>query len=53
MLESLKDYVYERRWRLAKAAGVTGGVYFFGRYIAERIEEVRETVMQEKLAREK
>jgi peroxin-3 len=52
MLESMKDYVYERRWRLTRAATVTGSVYFCGRYTLDRVEEVRYAVVRDKLARE-
>jgi peroxin-3 len=37
---------------LAKTAGVIGGAYLIGRYVVERLEEVKEKVMQERLARD-
>lgn len=38
---------------MATVAGVVGGIYLAGRYILERLEEVREQVVQETTAREK
>jgi len=35
------------------AGGFAGGVYLVGHYISERLEEVKERVMQERLARDK
>ena len=35
------------------AGGFAGGVYLVGCYINERLEEVKERVMQERLARDK
>lgn len=53
MFVNIRDYLYQRRRGLATAAGVVGAVYLAGRYILERLEEVREQVVQEKTAREK
>lgn len=53
MLEGLRRYVWDRRRGLAKVAGVVGGLYFVTTYLLERLEEMRESLRQEKLAREK
>ena len=53
MFDKVRNYVYERRKGLATAAGFAGGIYLAARYILERLEEVREQVVQEKAAREK
>jgi peroxin-3 len=53
MLKSVKTYLYDRRKGLSKAAGFAGGAYLVGRYISERLEEVKERVAQERLARDK
>ncbi|KII85718.1 hypothetical protein PLICRDRAFT_56925 [Plicaturopsis crispa FD-325 SS-3] len=52
MLESVKAYVYDRRGGLAKTTGVIGGAYLVGRYVVERLEEVKEKVMEEKVVRD-
>lgn len=52
MLDSIRIYVYDRRWRLTKAAGVAGGVYLCGRYVLDRLKDAREAVTQEKQARD-
>lgn len=51
MIESAKNYLYDRRRGLSKTVGILGGVYLVGRYISERLEEVKEKVIQEKSAR--
>lgn len=53
MLQSLTNYIYDRRRGLAKTIGVFGGTYLVGRYVSERLEEVKERVMQERLARDR
>lgn len=53
MLDTVKGYVYDRRWRLAKAVTVTGSVYMVGRYVINRLEEVRDKVMLERMARDR
>lgn len=53
MFDKVRDYLYQRRKGLATAAGFVGGLYLAGRYLMERLEEVREQVVQEKTAREK
>jgi hypothetical protein len=53
MLQSLAGYAYERRRGLAKTCGVVGGVYLVGRYVVNRLEEVRDKVIQERVARDR
>lgn len=53
MIESVKDYLYDRRRGLTKVVGVFGAAYLVGRYVSERLEEVKEKVMQERLARDR
>jgi len=45
--------VYDRRKGLAKFAGVVGGAYLAGHYAIQRLEEVREKVVQERTAKDK
>jgi peroxin-3 len=52
MLESLKCYAYDRRVGLLKVGGVVGAVYLVGRYVSERLEEVRDMVVQQRTARD-
>lgn len=52
MFESIRGYLYGRRRTLAKTAGLLGGLYLLARYIMQRIEEVREKVIQDRLARD-
>jgi peroxin-3 len=52
MIHSARNYLYDRRRGLAKTAGVVGGAYLIGRYVVERLEEVREKVMLERVARD-
>ncbi|KAI9459206.1 Peroxin-3 [Lactarius psammicola] len=52
MLNSVTNYVYERRKRLARTAGVVGGLYFVGRYALARISDMGDRVREERLARE-
>lgn len=53
MFERIRNFFYERRRGFATAAGVAGTVYMVGRYISERIEEMRNEDMELQKAREK
>src|SRR6266404_5349710 len=53
MLNSVTNYVYEQRKRLARTAGVAGSLYFVGRYALARIADMGDRVREERLAREK
>ncbi|KAI0265276.1 Peroxin-3 [Gloeopeniophorella convolvens] len=52
MLNTVSNYLYDRRARLAKTAGVVGGLYLAGQYAMARIDDVRERIVQERTARE-
>lgn len=52
MLNSVTNYVYERRKRLARTAGVVGGLYVVGRYAMGRITDMGDRVREERLAQE-
>lgn len=53
MLNALTNYVHERRRGLTRAAGYVGGAYLVGRYVRERLEDVRTRVVQDRLSKEK
>ena len=53
MLYSLGTYFYERRQGLTRLAGYVGGTYAMGRYMVERLGEVRDSMVQDRLARDK
>ncbi|KAI0767564.1 Peroxin-3 [Fomes fomentarius] len=52
MFNALGNYVHDRRRGLTKAAAYVGGAYFIGRYVSERLEDVRNSILQERGARE-
>ncbi|KAH9903279.1 Peroxin-3 [Cubamyces lactineus] len=52
MFNALGNYFSERRRGLSKAAGYVGGAYFIGRYVSARLEDVRNSILQERAARE-
>ncbi|KAI0657624.1 Peroxin-3 [Cubamyces menziesii] len=52
MFNALGSYFSERRRGLSKAAGYVGGAYFIGRYVSARLEDVRNTILQERAARD-
>ncbi|KAF9065593.1 Peroxin-3, partial [Rhodocollybia butyracea] len=49
---SMISYLERHRNGLRKAAGITGGLYLVRGYVKERLEEVKEKMEQERLARE-
>jgi peroxin-3 len=53
MLDNFRRYLWDRRRGALKFAGVVGGLYLVTSYLLERLEEMREAVRQEKLAKEK
>jgi len=52
MLESVKNYVYDRRQGLSTFLGFAGGLYAGKRYLTDRLEEVKEGMEQERGAKE-
>lgn len=45
--------MYDRRRGLLKSAGVVGMLYIAGKYVLQRLEEVKEAVLTERNAKEK
>ncbi|TFY75166.1 hypothetical protein EWM64_g8847 [Hericium alpestre] len=52
MFSAMSSYLYDRRKGLAKTAGFVGGAYLVGRYVMQRLEDVRNRVMEQRAARE-
>ena len=44
MFDGIRNYFYQRRRRIFTAAGVAGAVYFVGKYVRERLEDLRREV---------
>lgn len=53
MFDNVRDFFYKRRRGLATAVGFAGAFYLAAQYVMERLEEIREQVVEEKTAREK
>ncbi|KAF9461116.1 Peroxin-3 [Collybia nuda] len=52
MLSSVKTFVSTRRQGLTKAAGIVGGLYLVRQYITDRLDEVKNRLEEEKVARD-
>ncbi|KAF8068610.1 Peroxin-3 [Lyophyllum atratum] len=52
MLTSVRSFVSERRKGLSKAAVIVGGAYIVRSYVRDRLEEVKDRLEQERMARE-
>ncbi|KAH9924980.1 Peroxin-3 [Epithele typhae] len=52
MFHAIGNYFHDRRGTLSKAVGYVGGAYMVGRYISERLEDVRKSILQERAAQE-
>ncbi|KAH8102100.1 Peroxin-3 [Cristinia sonorae] len=52
MFHSIGEYLYERRRGITRIAGYVGGTYGVTKYVAERLGEVRDNMVQERLARD-
>ncbi|KAI0305299.1 Peroxin-3 [Multifurca ochricompacta] len=52
MLNSVSNYVYEKRTKLSRAAGVIGGLYLVGQYASARITDTRDRILEDRIARE-
>lgn len=53
MFHALGNYFHERRRGLTKVAGYVGGAYMIGRYVSQRLDDVRSSIVEERMAREK
>jgi peroxin-3 len=53
MLTSVSNYLYERRGGFVRSVGVVGGLYLVGQYAAARIEDMRDSVLEKRVARQK
>jgi peroxin-3 len=53
MLDSVSNYLSERRKGFVRSAGVVGGLYLVGQYAASRVADMRDTVLEKRVAREK
>jgi len=53
MLNSVSNYLYERRTKFARTAGVAGGLYLVSQYATARIADMRDGVLEQRAAREK
>ncbi|KAH9985630.1 Peroxin-3 [Russula compacta] len=52
MLDSVSNYVYERRAKFTRSAAVVGGLYLVGQYATARATDMRTTVLEQRAARE-
>jgi peroxin-3 len=53
MLDSVSNYLSERRKGFVRSAGVVGGLYLVGQYAAARVTDMRDGVLEKRVAREK
>ncbi len=53
MLDSVSNYLSERRGWFARSAGVVGGLYLIGQHAATRVADLRDSVLEQRVAREK
>jgi peroxin-3 len=53
MLDSVSNYLSERRKGFVRSAGVVGGLYLVGQYATARVADMRATVLEKRVAREK
>ena len=53
MLNSVSNYLYERRTKFARTAGVAGGLYLVSQYVTASIADMRDAVLEQRAAREK
>ena len=53
MLNSVSNYLYERRAGFVRSAGVAGGLYLVGQYAVARVADMRDNVLEQRAAREK
>ena len=53
MLNSVSNYLYDRRTKFARTAGAAGGLYWVSQYATARIADMRDGVLEQRVAREK
>ena len=53
MFHAFGNYFQERRRGLTKVAGFVGGAYMVGRYVSQRLDDVRNSILLERAARDK
>jgi hypothetical protein len=53
MLNSVSNYLYDRRAGFVRSAGVVGGLYLVGQYAAARVADMRDSVLEQRVARGK
>jgi Peroxin-3 len=53
MLNSISNYVYERRIKLVRTASVVGGLYLLGQYASARMADMSNRILEQRVAREK
>lgn len=53
MLDNLRKYIYDRRRGIFTTTAVMGTLYFAGNYVLQRLEEVKDAVVQTRAAKEK
>ena len=53
MLDSVSNYLSERRKGFVRSAGVVGGLYLVGQYATARVADMRDRVLEQRVAREK
>lgn len=53
MLDSVSNYLSERRKGFVRSASVVGGLYLVGQYAAARVADMRDNVLEQRVAREK
>lgn len=53
MLDSVSNYLYERRTKFARTAGIAGGLYLVGQYATASIADTRAAILEQRAAREK
>jgi Peroxin-3 len=53
MLNSISNYVYERRVKLVRTAGIVGGLYLLGQYASTRMADMSNRILEQRVAREK
>jgi Peroxin-3 len=53
MLNSISNYVYERRVKLVRTASAVGGLYLLGQYASARMADMSNRILEQRVAREK